>query len=457
MFRSSSLSDALRDIAGDVVLPGDPQWDSARQAWNLAVDQHPVAVALPRTAADIVAIVDAARERGLRVAAQGTGHNASALGSLESTVLVKTERMRDVHICPEARYARVEAGAQWIDVTAPASEHGLAALAGSAADVGVVGYSLGGGIGWLAREHGLATNSIIAIELVTADGELVRTDARNEPELFWALRGGGGNFGVVTAMEFNLYDAKQLYAGAMLFPWERSAEVLHRWREWTLDAPRSVTTSARIMQFPPFPEVPEPLRGRAFVVVDGAYNGPEAEGAAAFAPLRDLGPEVDLFAAVPPVALSHIHMDPPEPVPGRGDGTLLGELPASAIDAFVAAAGPEARSQLLVAELRQLGGAAGEPAAGGGALDRLDGAYALFGAGMAPDSEIAALVDIGLERLRGAMAPWDAGRPYLNFAERSDTDVAAAYAADAHDRLRAVKAQVDPHNLIQANHEIAPA
>ena len=196
---------ALRSrVDGSVVLPGDENWDAARQAWNLAVDQRPAVVALPASASDVQTLVDFARRHGLRIAMQGTGHNASPMGPLEDTMLVKTSEMRGVEIDEAHCVARVEAGALWIDVTAPASEAGLAPLAGSSPDVGVVGYTLGGGLSWLGRRYGLACNRLLAVELVTADGSSIRATRHEHAELFWALRGGGGNFGAVTAIEFEL-------------------------------------------------------------------------------------------------------------------------------------------------------------------------------------------------------------------------------------------------------------
>src|SRR4051794_25990908 len=215
--------DALRArLTGEVAGPGDAHWDRARQAWNLAADQRPLAVAFPVTDADVVAVVEYAREAGARVSAQGTGHGACALGALDDTILISTARMRGVRIDPVARRARVRAGALWLDVTAPASEHGLAPLAGSSPDVGVVGYTLGGGLSWLGRKHGLAADSVTAIEIVLADGRKVRCDESNLPELFWALRGGGGSFGIVTAMEFELHPVPELYGGPMFLPVERA-------------------------------------------------------------------------------------------------------------------------------------------------------------------------------------------------------------------------------------------
>ena len=266
--------EALRArLYGEVYGPDDEGWDEARRAWNLAVDQRPAAVALPITDADVVEIVNFAREEGLRVAPQGTGHGASALAGLDDTILLSTKRMRGVRIDPNARRARVRAGAIWQDVTAPASAYGLAPLAGSAHDVGVVGYTLGGGLSWLAREHGFACDSVTAIELVTADGALVRTDERNDPELFRALRGGGGNFGVVTSMEFKLYPVSELTGGALLWPQERAEEIFNAWREWTTTVPNHVTSLCRLLNVPPLPDVPEPLRGRSFVVVEAAILG----------------------------------------------------------------------------------------------------------------------------------------------------------------------------------------
>ena len=205
---------------------------------------------------DVVSVVNAARELGLRVAPQSTGHNAGPLGDLDGTILLKTSAMRDVQIDPVARVARVEAGAMWMDVTPAAAEHGLAALAGSAPDVGVAGYTLGGGLSWLARSHGLAANSVVAIEVVTADGVLRRVDETHEPELFWALRGGGGSFGVVTAIEFRLYPITEVYAGVLFFPLDRAAEVLEAWRQWLPSVPDSVTSVGRILRFPPIPDLP---------------------------------------------------------------------------------------------------------------------------------------------------------------------------------------------------------
>ena len=442
-------------LSGEVLVPGDVEWDEARLAWNLALDQRPAAVAFPESADDVIAIVDFAREHSLRVSAQGTGHNASPLGPLGDTILVKTSRMRGVEIDPEARRARVEAGVLWAEVTEAAAEHGLAALAGSSPDVGVVGYSLGGGLSWLARKHGMAANSVLAVEIVTADGRLVRTDRDNEPELFWALRGGGGSFGVVTALEFALYPIREVYAGAMFWPFERADEILHAWRQWVETVPDELTSVGRILQLPPIPDIPEPFRGRSFVLVEAVYAGDEAEGAELVTPLRELGPELDTFATIPASALNKLHMDPEHPVPYSGDGMMLADLPAEAVDALVGVAGPGSGSPLLSVEVRHLGGAVAERSAEHGALDAFDARFAFFGVGLAMNGEMGAAIEAHVRVVRSALQTWDAGQAYLNFTERR-VDGERLFGAETYQRLQAIKAQYDPADLIRANHPVSP-
>ena len=440
-------------LNGQFVTPADDGFDAARTAWNLAVDQRPEAVAIPADVADVREIVRFAREAGLRIAVQGTGHNAPAYGSLSGSILVKTSDLSGFEIDAGARTARAGAATLWGEVTPQTSELGLAPMAGSSIDVGVVGYTLGGGLSWLGRKHGLACNHVSAIELVNAAGEEVRADADNEPDLFWALRGGGGSFGLVTAIEFRLHEVPELYAGMLAFPWERAAEVLETWRGWLPSTPEEVTSVGRIMQFPPFPEVPEMVRGRKLAIIEAAYLGDEASGAELVAPLRELGAELDTFAAVPPVALSRLHMDPEQPVPGSGDHRMLGELPAEAIEAMVDAAGHESGSPLLSVELRQLGGALGRPDPAGGALDSLPGEFALFAVGIAADPGMRAATEGHLPVVCEAMAPWTADNLYANFTERP-VDVSALFSADAARRLGEVKAACDPDGLFRGNHDI---
>ncbi|HZO78375.1 MAG TPA: FAD-binding oxidoreductase [Solirubrobacteraceae bacterium] len=438
----------------ELVERGDEQWDSARAGWNLVMDQQPAAVARPQDADEVAAAVGYARERGLRVAGQAEGHGAGPLAGVgDDTLLIKTGRMAGAKIDASGRRARVGAGAKWQDVSALASPAGLAGLSGSSAEVGVVGYTLGGGHGWLARKHGLACNSVVAVELVTADGQLVRADRENEPDLFWALRGGGGSFGVVTALEFELYPVPELYAGMQVWPWERTADVLSTWSDWVFDLPNEMGTWARILQVPPLPIVPEPVRGRQLVVVEAAYLGPEEAGRELLRPLRDLGPEMDTFAAVPPAALGHLHMDPEDPVPFAMSGQLLDDLPPAAIDGIVEAAGPGSGTSLLSLELRMLGGALSEAPPDAGAIARIDQTFLTLGVGMIMDPTMAPAVNADLQRVEDALEPWDSGVKYGNFVD-VPIDTRTCYPPETFERLQEVKARYDREDLFRGNHAI---
>jgi FAD/FMN-containing dehydrogenase len=311
--------------SGRLLSIAEAGWDLARRAWNLAVDQRPRHVAFPDTTEDVVA-------------------------------LVAPTHMRSVEVDPVRGSMKVGAGVTWAEAQAAVAAHGLAGLAGSSPDVGVLGYTVSGGLGWLGRSHGLACNSVISFDVVTADGRSVVVDATREQDLFWALRGGGGSFGIVTGVEFSLYPAKELYAGSLFWPQERSAEVLHAWRDWVATLPDSVTSIGRLLALPADPSIAEHLRGRSFVLVEVACLASEAEGRDLLRPLRALGPSMDTVAMLSPTGLLAIHMDPPGPVPVSLDGWMLSDLSADAIEPLVRAAGPGSGSALRSFEIRHLGG-----------------------------------------------------------------------------------------------------
>jgi len=318
----------------------------------------------------------------------------------------------------------------------------------------VVGYTLGGGLSWLARKHGLAANSVTAIELVTPDGQLVRATAHEHADLFWALRGGGGNFGVVTAMEFRLYPYDEVYAGMLLWPYERASEVLSTWHEWTRTAPEEITTSFRILHFPPMPELPDFLRGRSVTVIDGASAGAGAAGVEAIAALRALEPEVDTWMPSTPAMLSRIHMDPEEPMPYIGHSSILGELGEAALQTF--AAHVEPGSPLMFAELRHLGGALARVPDGSGAISGFDGEYLYFAVGAVMAPELAEAITVAGHAALAALAPYETGSAYLNFVEHP-TDTSRFYTDAAYERLSGVRAAVDPDGVMVGNHPVPVA
>ncbi|HWM08308.1 MAG TPA: FAD-binding oxidoreductase [Solirubrobacteraceae bacterium] len=423
-------------ICGTVIAPEDAGWDAARAAWNLLADQRPALVVQAADAGDVVEAVRFARARGLRVAAQSTGHGAAALGSLAGAVLIRTARMNDVAVDPGAQVARAGAGARWSDVIAAAAPHGLAGLHGFSAGVGVAGYVLGGGLGWLARSHGLASDRVRSFEVVTADGERLRVDTRREPDLFWALRGGGGAGVIVTSFELELVALREAYAGVLMWPIERAGEVAHAYREWTRTVPDALTSSLRLMHFPPLPELPEVLRGRALAQLTLAFLGNEREGDALIAPLRALSPEIDHVGIVPAAALGEIAGDPVDPVPDRSRSRLLASLTPDVVDKLVALARPA----VTVMEIRHLGGALRNPA-NPGAAGALDAEALVFASGVPAahpqelDETLAALDTLGPAADRDTL---------LTFAGPGDQGLPAA----ALDRLGVITAAHDPDRVV---------
>lgn len=458
MPEGDAIAQALAaELAGDVVAPGDDGWDRARQAWNLTADQNPAAVAYVTSPEDVAAAVRLAREGGLGVATQGTGHGAAPMAPLDDVVLIKTERMNGVKVDAGAGTVRVEAGVLWLAAMEACDPTGMAALAGTSPDVGVVGYSLGGGLGWLGRKHGFACNRVVALDVVTADGEARRVDAGSEPELFWAMRGGGGSFAIVTALEMALVPAPEIFAGTVVLPADSARDILQRYREWAAGVPDELTSVVRLLHLPPLPQIPEPLRDRDLIAIGACYLGPEDEAVELLAPIRGLAePIMDMYAPMPPSGLVRIAMDPEEPVPGLVHGGLLRELDEKAVDAFVDVAGPGSGSPLLSAELRHLGGALERPAEGAGALSHLDAGFTLGGVGMVMAPEMAEPVGAYLDRLSDAMGEWRTESLYLNFVERPRA-FEELFPGDVGRRLSDVKRAWDPDDVIRANHAVPTA
>jgi FAD/FMN-containing dehydrogenase len=311
-------------------------------------------------------------------------------------------------------------------------------------------------MGWLARRYGLAANSVTAVEIVTPDGRLARADADHEPELLWAVKGGGGSVGVVTALEMALYPVPKVYAGALFFPIERSSDVLHGWRNWTDTVPDELTSLAHLLRIPAMPEVPEALRGRAFAVVEAAYVGDSRQGDDLIGPLRELGPELDTFLTVPAPALSQLNMDPEIPMPVIGDGAFLADLPAAAIDAILALAGPRVDTPLQSIEIRHLGGALARDAARAGAQPKIDAKYAILGGGIAPNPELSDAVRVHVRALKDSLARWHAGYDYYNFVD-TPAEAEVVLPAASYERLQKIKAAYDPDQTIISAHPVRPA
>jgi len=319
-----------------LVLPHSPHYDTARRAWNLVADQRPAAVCVATCVEHVQAAVGYARARRLRVAAQTTGHLAQTLPDLAGTLLLRLE-LHDAHVAvdPVARTARIKAGARWADVVEAVAPRGLAVMHGSSPSVGVIGYLLGGGLSFYGRAHGLAVNHVRAFEVVTAEGTRRRIDHRNGADLFYALRGGGGNFAIVTAVEIGLLPYAEVTGGALFFPAKDAFAVLRAWRDWTRTAPDTITTTFRMLRLPPLPEVPEPLRAVPTVCVDGVTLAP-ADAVGLERRLRYVSaPILGGFGPMPSSAVPRLHGDPEDPVPAIGDAMLLETLDDQAIEMFI--------------------------------------------------------------------------------------------------------------------------
>ena len=354
----------------------------------------------------------------------------------------------------ERRTARVGAGVKWGTLLAALEPTGLLALAGSSPDPTVVGYLLGGGASWFGRAFGLAAHDITAVELVDADGELRRVTASSDPDLFWALRGGGGGLGIVTALELRLHEAPPVYGGRLMWPLEMARPVLQEFRRITATAPDMLTLWAHLLRFPPLPDLPEEIRGRSFASVDLTYLGAPEEAEALIAGLRSVpGLVSDSLRVVPLGALGSICAEPVDPMPTRETGRLLHELDAAAVDRLVDAAGAEQDLPLPVVQLRHLGGAFARASATDGPVGAIEEEYAAFLLGVPVSADSARAIDGAVAGVLEALGPAVSQRVLYNFLGGS-TDPSAAFAPQALQRLRAIKRVADPQAVFRANRPI---
>lgn len=443
--------DQLRaQVAGPVHVPGDPVYDEVREPWNRAFTQHPAIVVEPTTTDDVVVTMRFARMTGLPVAVAATGHGLAR--TADGAVLVLTRRLDHVEVDPGERRARVGAGVLWAPVLAAAQGHGLAPLLGSTPHVGAVGYTLGGGHGWLARRHGLSADRVVAFEVVTPDGEVRRASRTEDVELFDGLRGGGiGALGVVTAMEIELVAVDTVVGGNLLYPIEDATEVMVRFREWARDLPDEMTAAVTLMNFPPLPEVPEPVRGRSFAIVRGCHCGDPAEADALLDHWRSWRtPALDLFGPMSFGEVATISQDPVDPMPAAVTSEVLADLDDDAIAAIVDHTVPGDTPPLVIfTEARLLGGAVGRGDSPVGERLR-DAGYLLESVAVVPDPGLAPVVEGMLAALRHGVASSSTGAAYLNFLEGEAKRTAArgALTEERWQRLRRLKAAVDPHGVM---------
>ncbi|MER6992025.1 FAD-binding oxidoreductase [Saccharopolyspora hirsuta] len=440
--------------SGSVLLPADEHYAAETSGFQTFRGRRPDVVVAATGAEDVRAAVEFAAGRGLAVAVQSQGHGVPS--EVAGGVLITTGRMDGVRIDADRRTAWFEAGVQWGAVVQAAAELGLAPLSGSAPHVGAVSYTLGGGLGHLARRYGYAADHVRAVEVVTADGQLRRVTAESDPELFWALCGAGGNFGVVTAMEVDLVPVAQLFGGALYFDAHQVEDVLATWQRWTRDLPDEMTSSVALVSFPDLPALPEPLRGRHVAHVRIAHAGDPEVGERLVEPLRAVGPRlIDSLRVLPYREVGTICNDPVQPIPYVTTNAMLRDFDDAAIKTVLDLVGPDA-PQRCVVEVRHLGGALSRPAAN--CVGNRDAAHVLGLNSKVDESTVGAA-----ERLQGhvmgELNAWSTGGRCLNFlagGSANPEDVRAAYDAPDYERLRALKSTYDPTNTFRLNHNIPP-
>ncbi len=446
-------------MRGPVLLPGQPGFAAECATYNLLNPLRPALVVGASCSADVRAAVRFAGGRGMPVAVSATGHQVRQPAG--DAVLITLRRMAGVTVDAARRTAWVAGGARWQEVVEAAAAHGLAPVNGSSMTVGAVGYLLGGGLSpTLGRTRGYGADTIRAAEVVTADGQVHRVTAENVPDLFFAVRGGKGNFGVVTGVEIDLFEVRRLYGGAIYFAGEHAHEVLHAWRDWVVSLPEQMTTSVAIQRLPPAPELPAPIRGNFVVALRVAFLGPAGEGRRLVARMRAAAPVLlDDVADMPYTEVGRIHSDPVDPLPYVDRTTGLRALPPEAVDALLAVVGAGSRCPLTSVEIRALGGALDRQAEVPNAVSSRGLPFVLFGFGVGP-AEQAASLSVHLGYVVDTMRQWADERTLPNFLSAAEAttpaEVRVVYGADLYDRLARIKARWDPGNMFRMNHNIVP-
>jgi FAD/FMN-containing dehydrogenase len=441
-------------VNGTVAEPGTPEFAEETVAFNAATMHRPDVVLGAADARDVAAGVKWAAQRRVPVSVQSTGHGAES--AVDGGLLISTRRLQDVQIDPIERTARVGAGVKWRSVLEASVPHGLIGLHGSSTDVGVVGYTVGGGLPVLGRAHGFAADHVRSMEVVTADGALRRIDAGAEAELFALMRGGKGNFGVVTALEFSLFPLGDFYGGGIIYPGADAAPILAVFREWLPTLPEEASPSISLLRLPDMEFVPAPLRGQFVVHLRFAFLGNREDGDALLAPMRAVSsPLMDTAGPMSYLDVDQIHMDPADPLPFTDAGALLKDFGEQAAAELLRFAGDGTDCPLLLIEIRPLGGALSRGGALPDAVSGRDAAFLLFLLGFKiPQVEDA--VTTSIRAILAAMVPYSTGYTLVNFhGEPGDeADRARAWSPEVYERMRAAKSSYDPGNLLRFGHAI---
>ncbi|MGZ4109836.1 MAG: FAD-binding oxidoreductase [Actinomycetota bacterium] len=455
--RDTAIPEFRASFGGNTFAPGDEGYDDARAVWNGSFDKRPAVIARCRTAADVADVIRFASDSGMPLAVRAGGHSLAGLSTVDDGIVLDLSSMRGVVVDPVARTARVEPGATWADFDAAAQAHGLASTGGLISHTGVAGLTLGGGIGWLMRKYGLAADNLMAAEVVTARGDVVRTNGSEEPELLWGLRGGGGNFGVVTSFEFRLHPVGPVLGGLMAFPIERGREVMQAYRVWASELPDEFTTMVVVITAPPAPFVPPELVGHKVVGIPGCWCGEPEAGHAALAPLRALGPAFDVFGSMPYVALqSMLDEGAPPRIRSYTRSGYTADLSDGLIDA-VLEHGAKMPSPFSQIHFHHMGGAVARVGEEDTAFGNRRAVFAYNINSMWVDPSEDGLHETTNREVATAFGPFSTGGVYVNFLGVEGGDrIRAAYGDAKYGRLARLKKVYDPQNLFRLNQNIPP-
>lgn len=461
--KDTVLDDAAIDglnvgLRGTLIRPGDEEYEAARHVWNGMIDRRPALIVRCAGVADVISAVTFARDNDLTVAVRGGGHNVAGNATCDGGMVIDLSAMKGIRVDPSSRTARAEPGLLWSEFDHETQAFGLATTGGLVSSTGISGFTLGGGIGWLARKHGLACDNLLSVDVATADGRLLTASPIENADLFWGVRGGGGNFGVVTSFEYQVHSVgRMVLGGAVFYPLDRAREVLRFYREYAAQAPDEVTTLVVIMTAPPLPFIPGDLQGKPAIAIAACYAGNQEEGEATLAPLHSFGPPAaDVVGPIPYVALQSMFDEgAPAGLHNYWKSHYLAGLDDDTIDTILQhVAGLPAPFSMV--HLHQMQGSVGRAPKEGSAFSHRDAAYILniIGTWSSPQESDGQIRWV--RSLWAAMEPFSAG-VYVNFmADEGDAMVKTAYGEDTHRRLVALKQKYDPSNFFHLNQNIKP-
>ncbi len=457
MLPESSVQSLKGSFKGKIILPGDDAYDAARKVYNGMIDRHPAIIAQCTNESDVIEALRFGKEQGLLIAVRGGGHNGGGLGICDGGLVIDLSGIRHVKVDPEKKIVIVGGGCTWADVDKATHEHGLATPSGIISSTGVGGLTLGGGLGYLTRKYGLTIDNLLAADVVLANGELVHVSADEHPDLFWALRGGGGNFGIVTSFTFQCHDVSLIYGGPMLWEQDRAAEILKWYRQFINEAPDELNGFFAFLVVPPGPPFPEHLHLKKMCGIVWAYAGPLDKAESVFEPIRkQFPPALDLTGPLPHPVLQSL-FDPllPSGLQWYWRADYFNEIPDEAIEQHLKF-GAALPTMLSTMHIYPVNGKAGRVGRNETAWSYRESNWAQVIVGIDPDPANAGIISQWCKDYWAALHPWSAGGAYVNFMMDEGSERVQATYRDNYERLAAIKGKYDPKNIFRVNQNIKP-